>query len=122
MPVIIRNGWGEGEPYVAPAVPQLPSSDNTTLATDEWSPDGKDIIWFNGDADDGLDHETFLVDLTETGRNFCKTARKPYDTLVLACIIAGEKFGVFEKWSTDADSRDEMRSAFALYYKAMEEM
>ena len=104
-PVNIRGGHGTGDPYVA--------SEN--VETD-------DYISFNGDAEKGHDHETFYVSLDNVGFNFCKTARKPYDTIVLACIIAGEKMGVFSKWSSDASSRDEMKSGFALFYKTMENL
>jgi hypothetical protein len=44
-------------------------------------------IWFNGAGDNG--HETFAFDHQPTDFTFCKTARKPYDTVVcaiLACI------------------------------------
>ena len=40
-------------------------------------------IWFNGKEYDG--HETFNLKNTKQGFQFCKTARKPYDTPV--CII-----------------------------------
>lgn len=55
------------------------------------------VIWFNGIGDDG--HETFVIEQSltlgehdhkdEQGRyfSFCKTARKPYDTAVVACLI-----------------------------------
>lgn len=55
-------------------------------------------VWFNGAGDDG--HETFVVfrrpnrkahhgDPSETLYfNFCKTARKPYDEVVVACLCA----------------------------------
>lgn len=50
------------------------------------------IIQFNGVGDDS--HETFTVDLKRTrlypgatlGGSFCKTARKPYDIAVTACL------------------------------------
>lgn len=44
-----------------------------------------DKIWFNGIGDNG--HETFVVKRVYTGSEFCKTARKPYDTLVCAALI-----------------------------------
>ena len=72
------------------------------------------IIRFNGIEDDG--HETFLVTQDykhpflksnqpdEDGRyfTFCKTARKPYDTAVTAClIILKHHFGDDIKVSSD---------------------
>lgn len=47
-----------------------------------------DCVYFNG-VDD-LGHETFMIDRTPGG-NFCKTARKPYDLLVVACLIAASQ-------------------------------
>ena len=41
-----------------------------------------DVIAINGDGEKGLDHETLFFDDKETGFNFCKTARKPYDYAV----------------------------------------
>lgn len=57
-----------------------------------------EVVRFNGIGDDG--HETFYVEKTfkpeewqkpkEGGLyfEFCKTARKPYDVVVTACLIA----------------------------------
>ena len=43
-------------------------------------------IWFNGYPDP---HETFcLHSLGSNGFEFCKTAHKPYDLMVCACLIA----------------------------------
>lgn len=41
---------------------------------------GLDGIVFNGRDDEG--HETFSIHPTDTGWDFCKTARKPYDVFV----------------------------------------
>jgi len=46
----------------------------------------KDLVVFNGI--DNLMHETFFIELTSNKWNFCKTARKPYDLLVCACLLA----------------------------------
>ena len=46
----------------------------------------KDLVIFNGIGD--LMHETFAIGLNENDWNFCKTARKPYDLLVCACLLA----------------------------------
>jgi hypothetical protein len=88
VPIIIKGGDGTGEPEFT----------NTEVI-------------FNGDATDDMDHETFYITLKrlaldssvtaswEIGReleeggqfwdgyDFCKTARKPYDLLVAACLI-----------------------------------
>jgi hypothetical protein len=48
-------------------------------------------VWFNGkDGKADLSHETFCIErATRLTFNFCKTARKPYDLLAVACLIAG---------------------------------
>lgn len=50
---------------------------------------------FNGTA--GLSHETFAIrehlkDNVADGGNFCKTAQKPYDDCVVACLIVLKHF------------------------------
>lgn len=52
------------------------------------SSDGNQI-WFNGNAARGQDHEDFVVPRHPSdleGFAFCKTACKPYDTIVVACL------------------------------------
>ena len=51
-----------------------------------WNGEGKPtittkLISFNGDGENCLDHESFVLD-DKIGFNFCKTARKPYDYAV----------------------------------------
>ena len=41
---------------------------------------------YEGDRQDDS-YETFIVDASEPQWNFCKTARKPYDTLVGTCLL-----------------------------------
>ena len=43
------------------------------------------LVSFNGYGADS--HETFSWDAEGTGFNYCKTARKPYDAVVTACLI-----------------------------------
>ena len=74
---------------------------------------GPDVIRFNGVGDDG--HETFLIyrDGHEGGFSFCKTAQKPYDEVVCACLIVlnhhlGDKIeissdGDNDKWDPGRD-------------------
>lgn len=63
-------------------------------------------IRFNGiGVDDG--HETFaLLDSFKSqhyseGHRFCKTARKPYDEIVKACLFYAEMIGVVTEFSFD---------------------
>ena len=47
------------------------------------------MVDFNGrDGEKDLGHETFSVTKHNDGWDFCKTARKPYDLLVVAVLIA----------------------------------
>lgn len=51
-------------------------------------------IHLNGQASIGLDHETFTLTRRQTHGDFCKTARKPYDTVVAALLaFMACKFG-----------------------------
>lgn len=70
-PLEIRGGLGEGNPEFTP-----------------------EMVWFNGNKERDLDHETFLIQRTQDDDlwNFCKTARKPYDLLVVACLLAAVDF------------------------------
>ncbi len=62
-----------------------------------------DHIWLNGCAEDEHDHETFIV-VREGGEwDFCKTARKPYDAVVVALLMVGKRMGIIESWSSDGD-------------------
>jgi hypothetical protein len=65
----IKGGNGEGRPVV----------------------DNSDIV-FNGDASKGEDHETFLLSKVNSGFQFCKTARKPYDRYVKAVLLVAQHF------------------------------
>lgn len=72
-----------------------------------------DLVRFNGAG--GLGHETFYFErvvakgdmgTVRNGRvfSFCKTARKPYDVAVTACLIAAKHcFGDDIKISSDGD-------------------
>jgi hypothetical protein len=44
-----------------------------------------EVVTFNGVGEDS--HETFYWALDGGGFNFCKTAYKPYDAVVTACLI-----------------------------------
>lgn len=48
-----------------------------------------EAIFFNGTGDDG--HETFVLEKNGNGFNFCKTAAKPYDRVVVAMLILAHK-------------------------------
>lgn len=65
----------------------------------------KDHIWLNGDDKDDQGHETFGIKVDDSEFNFCKTARKPYDVVVVAICIYLKSLGIFD-WSSDGDVKD----------------
>lgn len=65
------NGSGEGKPIVS-----------------------LEEVSLNGDRSRGLDYESFNIDNEDTGYNFCKTARKPYDAAVRLALVAAEECGL----------------------------
>ena len=81
--IIIRDGYGEGDPIV-------------TL----------NVISINGNAETDLDHETLYFDNKETGFNFCKTARKPYDYAVRKILRYAEEVGLIKNLSDDGENEE----------------
>jgi hypothetical protein len=63
--IALANGWGD--------------------KLGEWQAD-TDAVIFNGFNLES--HETFSMTPNTVGFNFCKTAYKPYDAVVTACLIA----------------------------------
>lgn len=97
------------------------------------NPEINDIrIWLNGDGSKNLDHETFTIDLFETGsfntieklKNdeifaFCKTAHKPYDLVVCASlmVIKHHLKSDFEVSSDGSIEYGEWKEAIEFYEK-----
>lgn len=100
-----------------------------------------EFIWFNGgngskrvfngeDWEDtipnGLAHETFQVNrvVKDKGRggeevfSFCKTARKPYDLMVQACLILFKYYFSVVEISSDGD-RDDWKEAIQFVAKVL---
>ena len=85
--IVIRDGWGKGRPVV-----------------------NNKEIYLNGDAENNLDHETFLLTkkrdmkrkYSDPGSGLTKTNRKPYDAVV-ATILVGIKKIASKKFSARAD-------------------
>ena len=103
-PLEIRGGRGDGEPVFT-----------------------ADAVYFNGNAERDLDHETFYIERTNEDSlwNFCKTARKPYDLLVVACLLAAVDFLDYT-FSSDGftdykgvKSVDDLMPALKFYNKVM---
>lgn len=83
--IILKNGFGEGEPIA-----------------------DMESIWFNGNGETGLEHETFFIrnadtDGFEEGFDFCKTAEKPYDWTVKEVLKLAEKYGIVREVSDDGE-------------------
>jgi hypothetical protein len=79
--ITIRAGDGHGEPIIT-----------------------KTEVFLNGDGENDLDHETFAI-VKDSGKwDFCKTARKPYDAVVVAALMEAERLEIISEWSSDGDA------------------
>lgn len=77
-----------------------------------------DHIYFNGLEDDG--HETMEVLRLKKKFYFCKTARKPYDTVCVAVAIFMETaFKSYFSWSSDGEGEDYRSEGERLLYQAL---
>lgn len=74
-------------------------------------------IIFNGDADTGDQHETFWIAKNDVDWTFCKTARKPYDLLVVGVLCAAKDILKYDT-STDGDFEDWF-AGIGLYVETM---
>jgi hypothetical protein len=74
-----------------------------------------DRIRFNGVDDDG--YETFVVYRDGARGEFCKTARRPYDEIVVATLFALEAVNDDFTWSSDGDANDH-KAGYNLYKRA----
>lgn len=73
-------------------------------------------IAFNGDATEGMDHESFVVNFKSTGFQFCKTARKPYD--MMACLSLLSLANNIPSFSYSSDgNKDDWKPAVDFYRK-----
>lgn len=84
-----------------------------------WDGNGKpcittDLISFNGDNEEGLSYETFILSNNFNwdefqirhgwqGYAFCKTGQRPYDTVVEQVLKVAEDMGFVKDVSSDAD-------------------
>jgi hypothetical protein len=87
--------WNIKEPISADAFAKLQegikaiiqTANEAGISISDESTDG--TIAFNGAGRDA--HETFVIQVGDTGFNFCKTAEKPYDAVVCASLILLKK-------------------------------
>lgn len=79
--VSICGGMGTGEPIIS-----------------------EEYVSLNGDESKGEDYESFVVTKEPQDFEFCKTARRPYDEVVCACLLLMEDIlGNSVKVSSDGD-------------------
>ena len=63
------------------------------------------VVRFNGVGEDA--HETFSIRIEKEGFSFCKTQQKPYDEVVVACLICLRVYlGEDVQVSSDGDLED----------------
>lgn len=68
---------------------------------------GPDRVWLNGDADAHEACETFGITVGVNEWTFCKTRRKPYDTVVTAILLAAkDRLGDAMSLSSDGSATD----------------
>jgi len=74
-----------------------------------------EVIRFNGIDEDG--HETFYLSRKASEFDFCKTARKDYDMIVVAILQACAVYCTGFSWRSDGD-REDHADGVALYNTA----
>jgi hypothetical protein len=74
-----------------------------------------EMIRFNGVEEDG--YETFIVTPTQK-IGFCKTARSPYDKVVVAMLTMLSEVNPNFTWTSDGDEEDH-RAGINLYRSAL---
>lgn len=100
--------WNKLKPLVE-AVFKLAKAENILLAAEYDQPSDKPYIndheiQFNGVGEEG--YETFIVSKDATEFTFCKTARKDYDTPVVAILYLCHKVNPEFIFSSDGDEKD----------------
>lgn len=114
----IAGGMGEDDPLIG----QYFVERNRVLPVGQSTPEWVEVnhgrcIWFNGTSKNGEDHETFSIFEDEIEWSFCKTARKPYDLFVCACLIAAR---LVLDYKISSDGREaEWADAFEFYARVI---
>jgi hypothetical protein len=117
-----RNSAGFTDEQWNEAIARAKSILNFTNIPVQWECDTEappelshEMIRFNGVDDEG--HETFLVTPRQSGE-FCKTARKPYDEIVVAMLTMLSEVNPEFTWSSDGNDEDH-RAGINLYRNAL---
>jgi len=71
-----------------------------------------------GEKDKIKAYETFMIHRGSKESDFCKTARKPYDVVVVASLAVAHKLGIITEWNSDGDKESgDFDDAMALLNK-----
>lgn len=112
------NLWAQGvRTIIEKAIAEgIEIGDGMGEEPNKWTVD-EGRVWFNGVGPDA--HETFGVAPTSTGFNFCKTAQKPYDVVVTACLIHMKKIYTDNVAVSSDGNWHDWQDGAALYYRAL---
>ncbi len=107
--IVLRDGMGEGDEPVW-----------------QGAEHGGEELLLNGDGMEGLDHETFWLSQKapregEGHLPFCKTARKPYDAVVVAILCYLETVWSGRCRASSDGDEDEWKDGLALARRALPE-
>jgi hypothetical protein len=98
--------WGD---YMAAARTIIRRARAQGIKVAGWHGTGRPQIDEDAVALNGREPEAFesfrVTSAWDSGRNFCKTGRRPYDAVVVALLIVGARMGVLS-WSSDGGDED----------------
>lgn len=70
-------------------------------------------IFFNGVGDDAC--ETMVISFkANSAYQWCKTNRRPYDKMVIACLLLAYNLGIIAEWSSDGND-DELKEGYNFF-------
>ena len=106
---------------IAEFVPVLAGHAAAAGVPTHWEVNGHDDYFFslNGIGDDG--HETFGLSKKATDFAFCKTARKPYDSVVVALLCWAHQCCPAFTWTSDGDDEPDYKDAGEALLKQAEQ-
>lgn len=80
----------------------------------------KEEVYLNGVEEDG--HDDFYVKVNQYEESYCKTAKKPYDLVVMLCLIAFANNLKRFTFSSDGDFDKEWLPARKLYEREIRKL